>query len=83
MPDPNHWQPIDTAPKNGTIVIVWPPTSSGVTSCASCASWDDGSDTSRPRHYWRRVDALTAAESLLNPPTHWRPVLAGPGATND
>lgn len=79
MTDPTDWQPIDTAPQDGTIIIVWPPTSRGVT---SCASWEDGRYAIRPRPYWRRVDALTVAESLLNPPTHWRPVLKGPGADN-
>jgi hypothetical protein len=32
------WQPIETAPHDGTYVIVWPPTWTGVT---SCARWND------------------------------------------
>jgi len=79
MPDPNHWQPIDTAPRDGTTIIVWPPTWRGAT---SCATWDDGLHAIRPRPHWRRLDALGNGR-LCPPPTHWRPVLAGPGVIND
>ena len=63
------WYPINTAPKDGTYVIVWPPTFTGV---ISCACWNDDRFAKRPRPYWFRTDANGSASlSRYNPPTHW------------
>jgi hypothetical protein len=67
------WMPIETAPKNQT-VVVWPPSFSGAT---SSAYWDDDKFAKSPRPYWVRIDA-SKTDSRLRPPTHWRPVIEGP-----
>jgi hypothetical protein len=71
----SDWQPIDTAPMDGTPIIVWPPSWRGVT---SCARYDDDRHSRAPRPYWHRGDALNITNSRTNPPTHWRPCLEGP-----
>ena len=71
----SEWQPIETAPKDGTYIIVWPPTFNGVT---SCAHWDSDQYAKKPRPYWYRFDAVSITASRCNPPTHWSPVLEMP-----
>jgi hypothetical protein len=69
------WQPIETAPKDGTVVLVWPPTwAEGV----SCAKWEDEHYNTKPRPFWYRIDALSTADCRRKPPTHWAPLPAGP-----
>jgi hypothetical protein len=68
----NGWQPIETAPKDGTCVIVYPPTFDGL---VSCAKWDEDRYAKRPRPYWRRMDAFgQVTRSRDNQPTHWMPL---------
>ena len=74
-PVPPDWRPISTAPKDGTVIIVWPPTKPGQT---SCARYNNGHMSEIPRPYWQRLDTRFPLESLRLPPTHWRPVLPGP-----
>jgi hypothetical protein len=76
-PPSEEWQPIATAPMDGTVIIVWPPTEPGRT---SCARYNTGIPFQTP--HWRRLDTRFPIESLRNPPTHWRPVLPGPGETS-
>ena len=66
--DMSGWQPIETAPKDGTVVIVWPPTWNAVTSCAYWVAAEC---------WWARLDL---DGSIVRPSeiTHWRPVLTGP-----
>jgi len=71
----SDWQPIETAPKDGTYVMVWPPTYSGA---VSCAVWDWQTDHKRPRPFWQRLDTDSAWTSRNHPPTHWMPVPEGP-----
>lgn len=63
------WQPIETAPHDGTLVIVWPPTWNGVT---STARWHE-----RER-VWVRQDTTSVPRNNKMKPTHWQPVLQGP-----
>ena len=70
------WRSIETAPRDGTLVIVWPPTREGAT---SCARFHDDRFAKKPRPYWNRSDTVFTGSSRGNPPTHWRPVLSGPG----
>lgn len=76
----NKWQPIDTAPKDGSAIIVWPSTWKRVT---SCAQWYDDRYAKTPRPYWKRFDAVTVSNSRDNPPTHWMPVLDGPDKNDE
>lgn len=71
----NEWLPIETAPRDGTTIVVWPPTWAGTT---SCAYWNSDEYARSPRPYWRRFDAFSVTASRQKSPTHWRPVLVGP-----
>jgi hypothetical protein len=67
-----NWQPIETAPKDGRYVIVWPPTFTGV---VSCARWDEDKYLKRPRPYWSRTDDMgRSTMSREKQPTHWMPL---------
>lgn len=70
-----EWQLIETAPKDGTVVIVWPPTYNGT---VSCAAWDNDRFTKRSRPYWRRLDSRSVLTDRNSQPTHWMPVFTGP-----
>lgn len=59
----DDWQPIETAPKDGTRVLVWHP----YWNAASTAQWY-GTD-------WRIVYDL---KPFVSQPTHWRPLPAPP-----
>jgi hypothetical protein len=70
------WQPIETAPKDGTTVLVWPPSKAGTMTCAVWASRH--SPWARLWPYWRRLDVSGHDRSRKTPPTHWAPLPAGP-----
>lgn len=73
---PAGWRPIETAPKDGTHVLVWPPTWNGL---SSCARWDADEYAKRPRPLWRRNDDLgRVLVSRGTAPTHWMPLPAPP-----
>ena len=65
------WKPIDTAPKDGAIILVYPATWREMT--ASPARWDDDRYARKPRPYWRRIDTLRTRDSRDSPPSHWMP----------
>jgi hypothetical protein len=56
---PMNWQPIDTAPKNGTEFIVYCPPAHGLRDMASICSWHE--------------DAGFCVDELREP-THWIPL---------
>ena len=71
-----EWQPIETAPKDGTRIMVWPPTWIGT---ASCARWNEDRHAKNPRPYWSRIDdhgRITISREKQ--PTHWAPLPCGP-----
>ena len=70
------WRPIETAPRDGTAIIVWPPTYVNVT---STAKWD----TKASPPFWRRADGVLVPRREQREPTHWLPVLAGPDDGGD
>lgn len=68
-----EWQPIETAPRDGTPVLVYPPTWGS--KAASIAVWDRDEYAKEPRPYWRRDDGLGKKYlSREKPPTHWMPL---------
>ena len=71
------WQPIETAPKDGTSVLVYPPTHGNKT--ASIATWETDKYARKPRPYWRRDDDFGQHSiSREKPPTHWMPLPPAP-----
>ena len=69
------WRPIDTAPKTGEPIVLWPPSRKGV---ITCGAWDDDRYSKRPRPFWNRLDQWRMGFARENPPTHWAPIPAGP-----
>jgi hypothetical protein len=67
------WQPIETAPKDGIAVLVYPPTWQRMG--AAIAVWDTDQCANKPRPFWRRIDDMgRTTTSRCNPPTHWHPL---------
>lgn len=74
-----QWQPIETAPKDGTSILVFPPT--WVNKPCSIAKWDTDQYAKKPRPYWRRDDDQGQVSYSRNtPPTHWLPLPEAPDA---
>lgn len=68
-----EWQKIETAPMDGTYVLVYPPTWGTVN--ASIAKWDDDRYAKKPRPYWKRIDDHGRSTiSRGKPPAHWMPL---------
>ncbi len=75
-----QWQPIETAPKDGTRVLVYPPTWPSKT--CSIAHYNDDACARKRLPYWKRDDDLgQKTRSRSNPPTHWIPLPAAPNPT--
>jgi hypothetical protein len=68
----SEWQPIETAPKDGRHILVYPGTYNGVT--ASPARWERDDGVKAPRPYWLRLDAWSVIKSRCLTPTHWMPM---------
>jgi hypothetical protein len=67
------WQPIETAPKDGTHVLVYPPTWNNKK--ASIAAWSDDNCAKNPRPFWKRDDDLgQVSRSRSCETTHWMPM---------
>ncbi len=73
------WQPIETAPKDGTKVIVFIPGSGAV--CP--AWWEVDKYAVRPRPYWTHWgEHVFGVRQVRNkPPTHWMPIPPAPAKT--
>lgn len=71
-----QWQPIETAPKDGTNIMVTCPRL-GV--CCP-AHWDNDQYAKKPRPYWthwgERIWGITWVRN--DQPTHWMPLPAAP-----
>ena len=71
------WQPIETAPKDGTAVLVYPATWNGHS--VAIAKWESDKYAKKPRPYWSRNDDLGRVTiSREHPPTHWMPLPLSP-----
>lgn len=77
------WQSIDTAPKDGTEIIVFIPAHGVVSPCR----WNEDKYAKKPRPYWAHWGkyAFGINDLRANQPTHWIPVLPKPmtGETNE
>jgi hypothetical protein len=63
MSEPMTWQPMATAPKDGTLFLCWAPAAHGLPSMYSLCAWHPDAGFC--------IDELRAA-------THWMPVPAPP-----
>lgn len=68
-------QPIETAPKDGTDVLLWCPRIYGKGKWV-IGSWTDDKHTQKPGPFWRLVlvGSTRIMDSRQNPPTHWLPL---------
>lgn len=75
---PSWWQPIETAPKDGTKILVHCPRL-GV--CGP-AKWDDNRFNKNPRPFWTHwgIEIRGLREVRDDQPTHWMPRPAAPSA---
>lgn len=71
----NEWQPIETAPKDGTYILVYPGYYTKVP--CSIAYYDDDKYAKRPQPYWHRLDTR-GLRSRYTPLTHWMPLPCPP-----
>lgn len=67
------WQPISTAPKDGTHILLWV----GTTYRGYWATFSDNGAWDDPLLYWQKAD--TAFSPLT--PTHWQPLPPPPEPT--
>ena len=74
-----EWQPIETAPQDGTAVLVYPGLWSGRT--CSIAQFNSDQYAKKPRPYWSRDDDLgKITYSREASTTHWMPLPPAPDA---
>jgi len=68
------WQPIETAPKDGTRVLLWV-CDFGRWLCV-CGSWDNDRHATKPKPYWTHDNARSNGirDTRANQPTHWMPL---------
>lgn len=83
MSEKNEWKPIDSAPKDGSEIIVFHP-QAGV--CAAFCPGDgfawhcmDGMNTGIGKKSGQSIPIMT---SFVEPPTHWMDLPAAPGSTS-
>lgn len=74
------WQPIETAPKDGTCILVFPAIFSGQT--VAIASWDRDEHSRKPRPFWRHDSFAGVSMSRANQPTHWMSMPEPPTITD-
>lgn len=71
-----NWEPIDTAPRDGTYVIIW---SGWFGGRATIASWDDDRYANKPIPRWSSSERLYGRRAFIDiPPTHWLPLPTPP-----
>lgn len=67
----SKWMDIETAPKDGTVILVYPGTWDY---SASPAKWNEDQYAKKPRPFWDRSDAITVGWNRGRVPTHWIPM---------
>lgn len=74
-----RWQPIETAPRDGTSFIAFRPTMWGGKGHIGPTSWVDDRYAKKPRPFWQSVEHwIGILEDRQHPPTHWQPIPAAP-----
>ena len=76
------WQPIETAPKDGTVIIIYakqPIAGTGREwNGIHAAKWNDGAIGNGWGHGWRLAEYQNLGEGVSGNPTHWMPLPAPP-----
>lgn len=67
----SEWQPIETAPTDGTYIVVYPGLWNGIT--CDIAAYNEDEYAKTPRPYWRRIGTMRVTDCRSRPPTHWMP----------
>jgi len=73
---PPPWQPMDSAPREGTRILVLVRTP--FKGYHELAEWDDDKYANRPAPYWRTTGARGTREQRVSPPEAWMPLPAIP-----
>lgn len=69
-----NWQPIETAPKDGSIILLYRPTAAKWAVIAPGA-WNDDHYAKHPRPYWEGwLKIGSVSEYRYWTPTHWMPL---------
>lgn len=73
MSNPTNWQPIETAPRDGTRVLLF---RHGPNNQIVCGWWNTDCYAKRPRSYWSHdfERICGTIDARQNPPTHWMPL---------
>jgi hypothetical protein len=75
-----EWQPIDTAPKDGGIILLYRPTAYPWGQITP-GKWEDQPYAKRPKPFWDiwlKIGSIT--ESRQWEPTHWMPLPPRPSS---
>jgi hypothetical protein len=78
-----NWQPISTAPTDGTrILLYYPPMKFGRQPRTVCGKWEREEAARNPKPHWI-YDNMTfgVRDARENPPTHWCPLPPPPEST--
>ncbi|WP_079212977.1 hypothetical protein [Brucella pituitosa] len=80
QPVADGWLPIETAPKDGTSIIIWSTVYGGT---PVIVRWHEDTYAKRPIPRWITGDSAYGARSFVDSqPTHWRPLPSSPGASD-
>ena len=71
------WQPINTAPKDGTKVLLFWGNAAEQHQRIEVGQWHDNRNAKNPRPYWEGMAAHNVRNYRQFPPSHWQP-LVGP-----
>lgn len=79
--DGRQWQPIETAPKDGTTVLLWWRSEYGDIAYWACATWEVFSDGSGGwvGESFHATEPKTWMRLIGEKPTHWMPLPPQPG----
>lgn len=77
------WQPIETAPKDGSCFLLWRPYPGRASLLQfSVGRWCSDKYAKKPRPYWSSQDEAIHGKrwAIDYQPTHWMPLLPPPGS---
>lgn len=73
------WQPIETAPKDGTIVILYADQGADGAWCGiHVASWNNERSGGSSAPTWQHVGYQNLGQEVSGRPTHWMPLMRDP-----